>query len=132
MKQYTGLNAKGDWTTHVTVRTPGIKENTMLTKHFKGNFQWGIECNESRELSKSLLLDAFGTTICKLKKCKCTNQWITDNHIESFYEKIIMELSTDEPFTLTQLSICDFVFDTTTVYSKLEAEIDQIKVSEVV
>jgi len=132
MKLYTGLNAKGAWTTHVTVRTPGIKEIPMLAKHFKGDFQWGIECNESKELAKSLLLDAFGTTTCRLKKCKCQNDWITTNHIDSFHEKIVMEWISDETFKITQGAICDFVFDTTNIYNKLEAEIDEIKVSEVV
>jgi len=130
MKEYFGYPANGDEPAKVGYRSKGKKPvilalHTISAKH--PSFDWGVVNVPTTNLSRSLLLDAFGTERCgnSPNKCRCSNKWVADQTIADFESQIVIpKLTNKEIFKLSQLDICDFVFEAIENAREVELSVD--------
>lgn len=117
MKEYYGYPASGEVPAQIGYRSRGSGPASLIIHTTSDEYptvEWGVVNVPANNLSRSILLDAFGTNTCEEspKKCLCTNKWVTDSVVEEFAQKIVAtKFIKDGIFKISQLEVCDFVFE---------------------
>lgn len=118
MKDYYGspANDEGVGGGTVVVRPRGGSHRPMtLTHHYRHSidgFNWGYSGAGPSDLSRSLILDAFGVQECLAAPalCECVNPW-ADPSYTFFRDNVVAHLDQAQEFKLSQGTITDWVFD---------------------
>ena len=114
MKTYQGMSATETNRARVFARDSHgrILDFVHHVRYNQDGFGWGDSGIASAELSRCILLDAFGITSCPYDTCSCENEW-ADSFCEQFKEEFIAKLDPKSGWKITQAEIMDWVFDAT-------------------
>src|SRR3954469_14004176 len=112
LKTYYGRAATAQRDKEVLVRNKRLVPLAHHVRHSPTGFGWGYAGSGPADLSRSILLDAFGTESCPAYpgECECSVQWVEPAY-QGFNEVILASLASDEDWKLQQGMILDWTFD---------------------
>lgn len=71
---------------------------------------WGDDEGLSRDLARSILLDAFGVTTCNDIECLCESKWVEPVY-DQFNAEVVSKFKPNEEWRIKQYDVCDFAFE---------------------